>query len=271
MDPIMALAREHGLAVIEDNAQCYLGQYHGRLVGTLGHMASFSLQGSKHVTCGDGGMVITDDEELAGKIRQAAILGYSGVSARPGATTVPRHIRQEPTYERHQELGWNYRLPELCAAAALGQFERLDELVAWRQQVAAGYSEVLAGCDWLAPQHVPEGLVNAYWCYAMKLTTDEITWHQFRDQVVACGGEPIYGAWRPVHLEPVFRHGRFYGRGCPTACPLYEGQAQTYAEGLCPTVEDLQGRLFQLRTNYIRPRAEQQYEALAKAIAHFGG
>lgn len=271
MDPIMALAREHGLTVIEDNAQCYLGAYRGRMVGTLGHLASFSLQGSKHVTCGDGGMVITDDGELAGRVRRAAVLGYSGLSARPGATTVPREIRQDPGFERHQELGFNYRLPELCAAAALGQFERVDELVAWRQAVAAGYAEVFAGCDWLTPQRVPEGLTNSYWCYTVKLDTEAVTWQQFRDRVVAEGGEPIYGAWRPVHLEPAFRLRRFYPRDCPTQCPLYEGEAPQYGEGLCPVTEGLQPRLFQLRTNYVRPRAEKQYEALRRAIKYFGG
>jgi perosamine synthetase len=154
---------------------------------------------------------------------------------------------------------------------ALAQLERLDDLVAWRRAVAAGYAEVFAACDWLKPQVVPEGCTHSYWCYSVLLDTDEVTWHQFRDQVVAFGGEPIYGGLRPVHLEPVFREERFYGKGCPNHCPLYEGTPQRYEAGLCPVAERVQPRLFQFRTNYPQDRAHRQFNAVAKAIAHFGG
>ncbi len=271
MDPLMALARERGLVVIEDNAQCYLGEYHGRLVGTLGDMASFSFQGSKHMTCGDGGIVITSDERYAERVRKAAVLGYSTLSARPGATSVPKEIRQDPAFERHESLGWNYRMPELCAAVALAQLERIEDLVSWRRAVAAGYDEAFAGCTWLRPQTVPEGYRHSYWCYTVVLETEDVSWHQFRDKIVELGGEPVYGAWRPVHLEPAFREERFYGRGCPTHCPLYQRTPQKYEVGLCPVTERLQPRLFQFRTNYTRDRAVRQFEAIRGAIAFFEG
>ncbi len=271
LDPIVALAREHGAVVIEDNAQCFLGRYHGRLVGTLGELASFSFQGSKHMTCGDGGMVICSDERLAEAVRKAAVLGYASLSAKPGATTVPKEVRQDPAFERHERLGWNYRLPELCAAVALAQLERLDDLVSWRRAVADGYRQVVAGCDWLQPQAVPDGLEHSYWCYTIAVATEDVTWHQLRDEIVACGGEPVYGAWRPVHLEPAFREGRFYGRGCPVQCPHHGGPAPRYEAGLCPVTERLQPRLLQLRTNYPRDRAERQFEALTRAIRRLGG
>ena len=69
MDPIMDLAKKHNLFVIEDNAECFLGKYKGRLVGTLGHCSSFSFQSSKHLTSGEGGIVLTEDKELAERIR----------------------------------------------------------------------------------------------------------------------------------------------------------------------------------------------------------
>lgn len=263
MDPLLDLAAEHGLIVIEDNAQCYLSTYKGRMVGALGDAASYSFQGSKHITCGDGGIVITSDEGLAERIRKAAVLGYRTLTADPGATTVPKEIRQDPAFERHDRLGWNYRLPEICAAVMVAQLERIDDMVGWRCAVAAGYAEVIAGCDWLRPQHVPADCTHSYWCYPILIETAEVTWHQFRDKVVEFGGEPIYGAWRPVYLEPAFREERFYGRGCPTHCPLYAGRGQRYAEGLCPVTERIQPRLLQLRTNYTRDRAERQFEALA--------
>ena len=274
LDPVMELAREHSLVVIEDNAQCFLGEYKGRWVGTIGDMASFSFQGSKHMTCGDGGLVLTDNADYAQGVRSGMCLGYSSLTADSAKSTAPpRELRQDPSFARHLALGWNYRLPELCAAAALAQLERLDELVEWRRQVAAGYAEVMAGCDWLVPQKLPadQGLQHSYWAYAVRLAPDEVTWHQFRDEVVAGGGDPLYGAWRPVYLEPVFAEEKFYGQGCPRHCPLYRGLPQAYAPGLCPVTERLQPRLLQFRTNYVRERALRQFDALARAIAHFEG
>ena len=77
MDPIMALAEKHHLTVIEDAAQCFLGEYKGRLAGTIGHMASFSFENTKHMSTGDGGIVITNDERLAEAVRKFSCLGYS--------------------------------------------------------------------------------------------------------------------------------------------------------------------------------------------------
>jgi len=272
MDPIMEIAEEHDLVVIEDCAEAFLAEYKGKLAGTIGHMGSFSFQGSKHMTCGDGGIVITDDPDYSQKVRYGMCFGFSSLEAESAATTAPpREIRQDPGFARHLTLGWNYRLPELCAASALGQLERLDELVSWRQAVAAGYAELIEDCDWLKPQKVPAGYVNTYWCYTVLIDTDEITWHQFRDQYVEFGGDPIYGAWRPIYLEPAFAEERFYGKGCPNHCPLYEGTPQEYEKGLCPVTERIQPRLLQFRTNWDRERADQQFDALEKTIAHFEG
>ncbi len=272
MDAIMALAREHDLVVIEDCAQAFLAQYKGKLAGTIGHMGSFSFQGSKHMTCGDGGIVITDDPDYGLGVRHGMCFGFSSGAAESAPTTAPpRELRQDPGFARHLTLGWNYRLPELCAASALAQLERLDDLVSWRVAVAARYAEVIEGCEWLTPQKVPEGYVNTYWTYVVRLDNEDLTWHQFRDQYVEFGGDPIYGAWRPTYLEPAFSEEKFYGKGCPNHCPLYEGTPQEYAPGLCPVTERIQPRLFQFRTNYDRERAERQFDALAQTIAHFDG
>ena len=143
LDPIMELARQHNLTVIEDSAQCFLATYKGRLAGTLGHAASFSLQGSKHMTtAGDGGMVITSDAELGRNVRKAAVQGYRTLDARPGATMIPRDERQDWNYKRHDRLGYNFRMSAVQAALGLAQLERLDYLVAApldRQPVRSGH------------------------------------------------------------------------------------------------------------------------------------
>ena len=87
MDPIMSLAREKGIKVIEDNAECFLGEYKGAIAGTIGDVGSFSFQSSKHLTSGEGGIIVTKDQELAEKIRKVQSLGYAGVKANKGKIT----------------------------------------------------------------------------------------------------------------------------------------------------------------------------------------
>lgn len=95
LDPIVALAKQHNVTVIEDSAQCFLATYKGRLAGTLGDAASFSFQGSKHMTtAGDGGVVVTSNKELGRNIRKAAVQGYRTLDAKAGATMIDRPLHQ---------------------------------------------------------------------------------------------------------------------------------------------------------------------------------
>ena len=126
-DPIVELCKEHGIVLIEDNAECFLGEYKGRLVGTIGDYSSFSFQASKHMTCGEGGMLLVKDQEQADLARRFCCLGYGSTSATKQKFT--KQEIQSPDYNRHCQLGWNYRMSELQAAVALAQLERLDELV----------------------------------------------------------------------------------------------------------------------------------------------
>lgn len=258
MDAIMAIAEEHHLFVLEDDAQCFLGKYKGRLVGTLGHAASFSFQSSKHMTSGEGGMVITNDRDLADRIRKFNSLGYAAVGAEQ--PKISKDEIQDPNYARHVTLGWNYRMPELCAAVALGQLERLDLLVGLRRKAASYFAQAVEGCSWLTPQKVPEGYEHAYWTYVLRLDRDDITWHDFRAKFVEFGGEPFYGAWRLTYLEPAFQGKRFA-----------DYQWQEFGPGLCPVAEATQPRLIQLPTNYFSEDVmERQAEALARTIDYFG-
>ena len=269
METIMDIAREHKLTVVEDNAQCFLGYYKGKIVGTIGHAASFSFQSSKHMTSGEGGMIITDDEVLADRIRRFSNLGYAAVSALTGK--VSREVIQNPNYERHISYGFNYKISELCAAVALAQLERLEELVNARIQVANLFAEAVKGCSWLRPQKVPDGYVHSYWSYVLKLATAEIGWFQFRDKYLELGGDRLYAAWQLNYLEPVFRSYSFYNKGCPQKCANYGGKLQEYRRGICPVAEALQPNLFQFKTNYYEmSKAEKMAEILYNTIKYFG-
>jgi perosamine synthetase len=257
MDPILAIAKKHHLAVIEDNAQCFLGYYRKKIIGSMSTMASYSFQNSKHLSCGEGGMLITDDESLALKARRFSCLGYVGLGAASGKSKITRKTIQDPTYERHASLGWNYRMAEPAAAIALAQTERIHELVERRQHIAALFAKAHQGCTWLTPQVLPVEGRHAYWTYALKLESRPgLTWHQFRDKYVELGGDGIYSAWMINYLEPVLR-GKTLGE-------------QPFANGLCPVAESLQPRLLQFKTNYMDLRlAEEKASVLTKTIQFF--
>ena len=163
LDPIMDVAGKHGLSVIEDNAECFLGRYKGRVAGTTGHLASFSLQASKHITCGDGGVVITDDDDLATAVRRFACFGFR-IPEGPGIGVMPKQDRGHPTSLRHDFLGWNYRMSELQAAVALEQAERIDEfLLTTLKEERADVDQPLQGLgvrDWQILHQEVEALLT---------------------------------------------------------------------------------------------------------------
>lgn len=262
MDPIMKLAEQHDLFVIEDNAECFLGMYKGKIVGTLGHAASFSFQSTKHLTSGEGGMIITDDIELAENVRRVQSLGYAGVSATKGKIT-KRDI-QDPNYSRHVTMGWNYRMPELCSAVALAQLENIDELVSRRIKVADMFDEIIEGCNWLTAQKVPDDCVNSYWTYVVKIDDPKISWTEFRDTFSKNGGDGIYAAWKLTYLEPMFENLTLLGR----EKFISDENKELYKIGLCPTAEKIQPRLLQFKTNYWDEKdIAVQLKALEKTVS----
>ncbi len=275
---ILALADRHDLTVIEDDAQCCLAQYQGRLVGTIGDAASFSFQGSKHMTtAGDGGMVITSDEEYARNIRKAAVQGYRTLDARPGSTMIPRDERQDWSFKRHDRLGYNFRMSAVQAALGLAQLERLDWLVAARCYIAMQYEAVIREekCEWLTPPYVPEGRTHSYWCYPCKLDEEKLgaDWREFRRTFIEHGGDGLYGSWSPVHLEPIFQTMAFYGapeRG-PNFDPRYKGNVKSYNEGDCPNVEEFRKYLCLFKTGMqTLEKVNAQVDALRATIQHYG-
>lgn len=260
MDPLMDLAKKHGLFVLEDDAECFLGSYKGRIAGSIAHASSFSFQSSKHISCGEGGMITTDDEALATRIRQMSSLGYAAVSAGAGKSKISRESIQDPGYLRHSSVGWNYRLSEICSAVLLGQVERLPELVQTRIDSAAALAQAVAGCPWMIPQATPAGYVHSYWTFVCRLADDcPFSWHDFRRKYLELGGDGYYGAWALNYLEPALRGKRFA-----------DYQAQEFAPGLCPVAERLQPRLLQFKTNYFAAdRRTKSADALRGAIEHF--
>jgi perosamine synthetase len=278
MDPIMAIAKEFDLTVIEDNAQCYLGTYKGRLVGTIGHASSYSFQGSKHMTTGgDGGAVTCDDKAYMTRIRRAMGFGYPTIQAESNAPrTVPREVRQDWEFRRHPTFGYNFRMPITSAALGLAQLERLDDLVAARRIIAGLYDEVVHDVPWITRQFVPQGYESSCWAYVCQIDETMLgaTWRDFRRKFVELGGDGLYSAWYPLHLEPTFRQMNFYGDAyrAPNFHPLYKGKVKSYQVGDCPVIERIQPTIAQFKTSFqTYEKAKQQAQVLADTVKYFGG
>lgn len=264
MDDIMKIAKKYNLVVIEDDAQCFMGKYKNKIVGSLGHMSSFSFQSSKQITSGEGGMVCTNNPDLAERVRKFSVLGYAGVSAKKGKIT--KDDIQNPDYDRHVMLGYNYRMSELCAAVVLGQLEHSNELVKRRIAVANLFLDTMKGCAWLIPQRTPKHCVNSYWALAVRLIHPKIKWVDFRKKFMELGGDGIYAAWKLTYLEPMFQKIDFSGKE-KIIENLYKGKLQKYRKGLCPVAEKIQPQILAFKTNYWDwARAEKQAKILKETI-----
>ena len=264
MDKIMEIANRHNLIVIEDNAQCMLSTYQGRLMGTIGHMASYSFENTKHISCGEGGMIITNNEIFAERVRKIGGHGFKNLKAEEGRIRLRQEEFQNPQYKRHDTLGWNYRMPEFNAAIAYAQLERVEELVDLRIKSAEMFIEVMNETEFLIPQYVPEDCTNSYYTLGVKYIgnqTHVVSWADFRKMYVEAGGDGIYGAWSVPYLEPVIAE-RQFARRYPE---LYKNLE--YKRGICPVAERIQPLIMQFKTNYRDLNlATQKVEILSKVI-----
>lgn len=246
-DKILEIAGKYHIPVIEDDAQAILSFYKGRILGTIGDISSFSFENTKHISCGEGGMILTDSEEYAEKCRKLGGHGFKNLRAEDGRVRLNQEVFQNPEYKRHDVLGWNYRMPEFTAAVAFAQLERVDELVKMRQDSARIFMDVIKECDFLIPQETPTDYVNSYYSLGVRyLGKDKIgvSWQDFRKEYVEMGGDGYYGAWSVPYLEPVIAERMFAGR----LPHIYE--SAKYEEGLCPVAERVQKQIMQMKTNY---------------------
>ena len=153
-----------------------------------------------------GGILLTNNEELADNARRFSSLGYAAVTSKKGK--ISKRDIQDPNYDRHVTIGFNYRMSEVNAAVALGQLERLEGFVEQRKKVAKLFDNAIKGFSFIRPQSEPEGYVNSYWTFAMVLETDNQPneWYSFRDMFQKNGGDHYYAAWKLSYNEPLFQN-----------------------------------------------------------------
>lgn len=264
MTEIMKIAQEFNLKVVEDSAQCYLGTHSGRLGGTIGGVGSWSFENSKHLTTGDGGILVCNDEDLADRIRKLNTQGYRNATAVSGKVRINKDIFQNPSYKRHSMFGFMYRLPEVAAAVGLAQLEKLDWFVEKREKMARLYMDALSGCKWMKPQLASNGDRHSYYTFAVRFLRDDIKWEDFRKKHIEYGGDGIYAAWVLQYQEDSVGDIKRILKSMRLDNRLVTDN------GICPTAEMIQPQLMQFTTNQ---KGEEemckQAEALCKAVRYF--
>ncbi len=202
MEPVLALADKYGLQIIEDAAEMHGQTYKGRPCGSFGDISTFSFYPNKHITTGEGGMLLTDNEYLAQRCRSLRNLCFQ-----PQKRFV------------HEELGWNMRMSNLQAALGVAQLERLDEFIARKRHIGQCYTQALSGIPGLQlPLPQTDYADNIYWVYGLVLK-DEVPFDaqeaMRRLAESKIGTRPFF---YPMHEQPVFQKmGLFDEVSCPIA------------------------------------------------------
>jgi dTDP-4-amino-4,6-dideoxygalactose transaminase len=249
IDPILDVARRQNLRVIEDCAQAPGARYRQKLVGTFGDCGIFSFTENKNITTGEGGMLITDDSdvaEIARLVRNHGEVVQPGQGARTYNSTI---------------LGWNYRMTEMEAALGIVQFGRMEELNAHRRALATRLSESLRGIDGLECPVTQPGSSHAFYIYAMKYSEEKLGVPRdvFVKALNAEGAPFGAGYVRPLYLTALYQNRNAY------VYRHYEGSAR-YEKGLCPVAERMHGRELIL-TGVVRPPATvEDMDDIARAF-----
>ncbi|MDD3925772.1 MAG: DegT/DnrJ/EryC1/StrS family aminotransferase [bacterium] len=195
MDAILDVAAEYGLTVIEDCAQAHGASYKGKMVGSIGLLSAFSFYPTKNMTCGEGGMVLTSDKELAERCR---LLVNHGSAVR----------------YQHEVLGYNYRMTNIAAVIGSTQLEDLDDFINARSANAAGLTQGLAGLSGVVAPRVPEGCCHAFNQYTIKVPEgrDDLLKHLEREGIG-------YGLFypRPSYRQPLYEELGYGDCRCPVA------------------------------------------------------
>jgi perosamine synthetase len=189
MDTIMQIANSHRIAVVEDVAEAFACRYKNRLAGVFGAIGTFSFQATKTITTGEGGMVITSDENLYDRM----VLYRS-------------HGMRRKQYYWHDLAGHNFRLTNLQAAVGVAQMEKLEQIVKERRRVHSQYINFLSNVPGLHFQYFPPAVDPVLWAIAVKL--DTIAFPQGRDAVIAemmqCGIETRPGFVAPRFMDHIY-------------------------------------------------------------------
>ncbi|MFA5255954.1 MAG: DegT/DnrJ/EryC1/StrS family aminotransferase [Candidatus Omnitrophota bacterium] len=263
MDPVMAIAKRHGLKVIEDAAQSLGGLYNNRPTGTIGDIGVYSLNCNKIIQCGEGGIAVTNDDILAEKLRLIRNHAEAVIASGRKAESLVNMI------------GWNYRMNEIEAAISRVQLGRLDGLLSARTALVKYLSKKVEKIEGLRIPHPRKGSTHVYYRYALKVDIGKTgVKAPLIVKALNAEGMDFYVSYmKPLYLQPIYQNLIAYGdKGCPFKCPWYKGRTN-YSKGICPNAEKLEDII--ISTEIIRPPQDlndmdEIYEALDKVFSNLG-
>jgi len=263
MDPIMAVAKKHGVAVVEDCAQSFECFYKGRLAGTIGDLGCFSTNDHKHISTGDGGMVLSHDEAMYRKVFMFSDKNYDRFGLGGAVRTISC-------------VAPNYRMTELQAAVGIAQLDRLREICRKRTENCERLTRGISGLPGITPPKVLEGCRSSYWFYMMRI--DEaaagVSRKEFCQAVVAEGVQLGAGYIpEPVYMYPLFQNlSAYVGTHAPFDSKYY-GKPVSYPKGLCPVSEAILDTAMLLRVTeaYSEQDVDDVIAAIRKVSAHYAG
>ena len=248
MDAIISLAKKHNLMVIEDCAQSPGAIYKGKNVGTMGDCGVFSFQESKNIATGEGGILVTDDDNIAQTARMVRNHGETILES-----------QKQRTY-KSEFLGWGYRMTELEAALGVEQLKKLDEFNNQRRKLADFITKNINSIDGL--KHIKMDYVShSYYLYAFTYNESEVglSRNQFVSALNAEGIPFGQGYVKPLYLNPIYHEGK------PFPYRSYTGHA-SYEKGICPITELLYEKELVVNAVMRPPATEKDAEDVVVAI-----
>ena len=261
MDRLTDIARRHRLVLIEDTAQAPGATLRGKVAGTFGDAGTFSFQETKNMMTGEGGMIVTDRDDLAERARLIRNHGEAWLQGKPRSYIA-------------NILGWNYRMTELEAAIGRVQLRHLDEWNDIRIENASYLSEHLVGSP-LIPPYVEEGIRHVYHMYGMLY--EEARAGVPRESIIRAlnaEGVPVTTGYpHPLYKNPLFQERLVYGtEGCPFTCHSHQEKEVDYRQVSHPVAEAL-GSLRAMWSNIVRPPfgiedMKQVVQAVEKVFHH---
>jgi perosamine synthetase len=227
MDEIMLLAKKHGLKVISDAAQSPGALYKGKFAGTIADVGGYSLNYHKHIHTGEGGILVTNDDQIAEKLY--LIRNHAEV------------VIKDKGYDNLANMiGYNFRLGEIECAIGIEQLKKLGQLVRSRQDIAEQLTYGLKDINGLSLPIIKADRTHVYYVYPMQINTDD----KKIDKKKICAalnaeGVPLVSRYQNIHLLPMYQKKIAYGsRGFPWSSEVCRREID-YSKGICPVAEDL--------------------------------
>jgi len=224
MDEMLDISKRHNIPLIEDVSQSHVTKYKGRYLGTLGDIAAFSLQQSKYMTTGDGGMTITNRDDLSERMY---LFRDKGWNYKPGWGA-----------RSYEFLSPNYRMTELQAAVGLAQVKKVRKVVEKRMELGSHLRDMISNIKGLVPPPVTDGSEHGYWAFPMRINDWDM-----KDFAAALSAEGV-GASAGYISEPIFicmealANKKTFGNSTHPFDGCHGGRKIDYTKGMCPRTED---------------------------------